>query len=125
MAEIYLDKLLSQNANWLSVRQSLVASNIANANTPGFKAMDVRKMAVVDTGFIDLLKTHKNHLATGVGSSMGIATIEDTPWEVNHSGGTVSLPKEMIKSGEIASDYQLNTAIRKSFHRMLNSVFGS
>ena len=48
MSEIYLNKLSADNANWLSVRQSLVSSNIANAKTSGYKALDYYSLYGVD-----------------------------------------------------------------------------
>jgi flagellar basal-body rod protein FlgB len=41
MRVIHLFDLASQQARWLSARHIAVASNIANANTPGYKAADV------------------------------------------------------------------------------------
>ena len=38
---IYLFDLAFQRSQWLSVRQSVVAENIANANTPNYRARDV------------------------------------------------------------------------------------
>ncbi len=125
MSEIFLNKLSAENANWLSVRQSLVSSNIANAKTHGYKALDVKEMNEATNGFSTMLRTHKGHLEAGVGSSAGVGIEEETPWETNHSGGTVSLPQEIIKAGEVANAYQLNTSVMKSFHRMFISVFGT
>lgn len=125
MSEIYLDKISADRANWLSVRQSLISGNIANANTYGYKALDVKDMNAASNGFSSMMRTHNGHLGAGVGSVEGVGIEEQTPWEINHSGGTVSLPQEMIKSGEVASAYQLNTSVMKSFHRMVISVFGN
>ena len=41
MGPVQLFELASQQAHWLSARQVAVAENIANANTPGYKAADV------------------------------------------------------------------------------------
>jgi flagellar basal-body rod protein FlgB len=126
MGEIYLSKLSANNANWLSARQSIVASNIANANTPGFKALDVKQMAEVESNtFKALVRTHKNHIEAAAGPASGIGSTKEEPWEVYHSGGNVSLPREMLKASEIATSYKLNTAVMKSFQRMVISVFGS
>ena len=38
---IYLFDLAFQRSQWLTVRQSVVAENIANANTPNYRARDV------------------------------------------------------------------------------------
>ena len=125
MSEIYLNKLSSDNAYWLSVRQALISGNIANANTPGFKAMDVKPMDENGVSFTTMMRTHENHLVGSSSDSNGIGIKQDDVWGVNHSGGSVSLPKEMIKAGEVASAYQLNTSVIKSFHRMVISVFGA
>jgi flagellar basal-body rod protein FlgB len=38
-----------------------------------------------------------------------------------HSGNSVSLEQEMVKGGDVNRDYSMNTAIVRSFHRMLLS----
>ena len=125
MSEIYLDKISAERANWLSVRQSLISSNIANADTNGYKALDVKSMDAASNGFSTMMRTHSGHIQAGVGSAAGVGIEEETAWEINHSGGTVSLPQEMIKSGEVSSAFQLNTSVMKSFHRMVISAFGN
>jgi flagellar basal-body rod protein FlgB len=125
MSEIYLDQLGSTQAKWLSVRQSLIASNVANANIPGYKSQDVRPMTEKPVMFSNLLKTHDAHLTSGVGHAQGIGIDKASTWETYHSGANVSLPQEMMKAGETASSFQLNTAIKTSFHTMLITVFGS
>lgn len=125
MSEIYLSKIAADQSKWLSVRQSLVASNVANANTPGFKAQDVRPMDEGEVLFSNLVRTHESHLASGIGNVEGVGVERDSTWEVYHSGGNVSLPQEMMKADEVAGAFQLNTTVMKSFHRMVISVFGS
>ena len=38
-----------------------------------------------------------------------------------HSGNSVSLEQEMVKGGDVNREYSMNTAIVRSFHRMLLS----
>ena len=47
MQPIQLFKLASQQAQWLSVRQTVVAGNIANVNTQGYAAKDVESFKAV------------------------------------------------------------------------------
>ncbi|TGT72794.1 flagellar basal body protein, partial [Mesorhizobium sp. M8A.F.Ca.ET.161.01.1.1] len=47
MQPIQLFELASRQAEWLSVRQEVVATNIANANTPKFPAKDVSPFEAV------------------------------------------------------------------------------
>lgn len=126
MSEIYLSKLAGSNANWLSTRQTLIAGNVANSSTPGYKSVDVKPFseALKSTG-LTASKTHSMHLTSASGSSGGVGTEMEKSWETYHSGANVSLPQEMIKSGEVSTAYQLNTSVMKSFHRMVVSAFGT
>ena len=47
MQPIELFRLASKQAHWLSVRQDVVAGNVANVNTPGYRAMDVEPFSDV------------------------------------------------------------------------------
>ena len=125
MSEIYLSSLAKTNASWLAARQSLIAGNVANANTPGFKAKDVEAFDSNQSMFSNLVQTDSRHLTSGIGNVAGIGTANDSTWDTYHSGGNVSLPQEMLKAGEVAGAFELNTTVMKSFHRMLVSVFGS
>ena len=125
MSEIYLSSLGESHSKWLSVRQSVIASNVANANTPGFKAKDVKPMGEDSTLFSNLATTDTRHITSGIGNIDGVATGRDESWEVYHSGGNVSLPQEMVKASEVAGAYGLNTSVMKSFHRMVISIYGN
>ena len=125
MSDIYLSSLGENHSKWLSVRQSVIASNVANANTPGFKAKDVKAMDENSALFSNLVTTDSRHITSGIGNIDGVATGRDESWEVYHSGGNVSLPQEMVKANEVSGAYGLNTSVMKSFHRMVISVFGS
>lgn len=125
MSDIFLSKIASQNAAWLSARQSLIAGNIANANTPGFKTKDVKPFDEVLKGqALTVAKTHSDHLQIASTGSLGVKGSTGDYWETSHSGVNVSLPNEMIKAGEVATQFQLNSTLMKSFHRMLITAFG-
>ena len=40
LSDIYLFQVASQKSHWLSARQTAVAENVANASTPGYRALD-------------------------------------------------------------------------------------
>lgn len=125
MSAIYLSGLAGEHANWLSVRQSVIASNVANANTPGFKAKDVSGFAPGGASFSSLVATNAGHFNSGSRPADGVKISNESAWDVYHSGGTVNLPREMMKAGQVSVDFQLNTTVMKSFHRMVVSAFGS
>jgi len=112
--------LASQQNHWLSVRQSVLAQNIANANTPGYKALDVTPFeAVLNETGIEMQKTRPNHMSPTNSAGSETDTQENAKWEVVHSGNSVSLEEQMLKAGEVANAYARNTSVMKTFHRML------
>ena len=125
MSQLYLFAMASQNNRWLSTRQAAVAGNVANANTPGYKAQEVAPFeAAMDSVRTEMTATNAKHLSLGDTRRTSSAPVaEQTEWETMHSGNSVSLEQELIKAGEINRSYRLNTSVVKSFHRMmLNSM---
>jgi flagellar basal-body rod protein FlgB len=112
--------LASQQNRWLSVRQSVIAQNVANANTPGFKALDVEPFdAVLNSTGIEMRKTQATHLSPTSGTGSDADTEENGKWQVVHSGNSVSLEEQMLKAGEVSGAYARNTSVMKTLHRML------
>lgn len=120
MSSLYLFGLASQHNRWLSVRQATVAGNVANANTPGFKAQDVAPFeSAMDSARLSMTTSNAKHVSLGdLGQRADDAQVVDS-WEVTHSGNSVSLEQELIRSGEINRAYRLNTSVVKTFHRMM------
>ncbi len=125
MQPIQLFDLASRQAEWLSLRQEVVASNIANANTPKFAAKDITpfKAVLENSQTTGMARTNPNHFASNdLGSDMNIETraapLND---EIGRqvSGNSVSLADEMVKMGEIQRQHQLNTSLVSSFNRMM------
>ncbi len=113
-------KVVSRHNQWLSVRQSLVAGNVANANTPGFKTLDVTPFEkVLETTSLEVSTPRPGHMNIGAPLVPAADVKNDEAWEVTHSGNTVSLEQELMKAGEVGRAYRLNTSVAKAFHRML------
>lgn len=122
MGPLYLFELASSQARYLELRQSTIATNVANANTPGFKARDVEPFnKVLDTMPVRLATTSPSHLQLSAAETDTRATAKKDSWEVVHSGNSVSLEQEMIKGNDVNRDYSMNSAVVRSFHRMLLS----
>ena len=118
MQPIYLFDLAFQRAEWLSVRQTTVAENVANANTPTFRARDVEPFeATLDKTALAMTATKQGHIWLASASARADADGQRT-FDITSRGNDVSLEKELIKAGEVSRDYALNVSIVKSFHRM-------
>ncbi|KMW07264.1 flagellar basal body rod protein FlgB [Brucella canis] len=123
MSSIHLFDLAARQAQWLSVRQATVAGNVANANTPDFRARDVQPFAdVLDKTQLTMTATSPLHLEAEADGIAATRLRPDDVTEQTHSGNTVDVEQEMMKAGEIAREYSLNTRIVKAFHRMMLSV---
>ncbi len=122
MQPIQLFNLASRQAEWLAVRQEVVAGNIANANTPQFKARDVTPFeAVLDKAFIPMARTNPAHFASNdLSEDVEVKDSElNKEIGVQESGNTVSLSQELSKTGEIKRQYELSAGLVKSFHSMM------
>jgi len=120
MTSIYLFGVLSQHNRWLSVRQATIAGNIANASTPGFKALDVTAFeAALDSAKLAMATTRSGHVTSSGTDAPATDVRQEEPWEVTHAGNSVSLEQELLKAGDVNRAYRLNTSVLKAFHRML------
>jgi flagellar basal-body rod protein FlgB len=120
---IHLFELASSQARWLALRQTTIAGNVANANTPGYQALDVEPFnKALGNAKAALAVTSPRHIVSNDADVSTQRTRKSESWDVVHSGNSVSIEQEMLKAGEINRDYSLNTAIVKSFHRMLTTA---
>lgn len=120
MEPLYLFSLASTQARWLGIRQATIAENVANANTPGYKAAEVAPFSeFYEAAGPQMAATNSDHLSSDLFDLASISDKERTPWEVTYSGNTVSLDQEMLSANEVNRSYSLNTAITKAFGQML------
>lgn len=119
MEPVFLNKLVSNSNDWLSLRQATIAENIANANTPGFRAQDLEPFTTtISKTQLAMTATHGSHLGQTTEAARSLDVEKADSWAVSHSGNSVSIEQELVKAGEVARDHSLNASIAKSFHRM-------
>ena len=120
MGPVHLFEFASRQAEWLASRQAVIAGNVAHADTPNYKAKDVVPFdRVMDRTQLAMGATHSNHLQGGASAAPEVEVKRDRAWEVSHSGNSVRLEQELIKTGEVNRGMSLNTSIVQTFHRML------
>ena len=126
MTDIYLFGLSSRRAEWLANRQTIVAENIANVNTPGYKSKDIQGFSdAMQSTQLAMAGTSSLHMAATGGRSVDVEEQRENEWDVTHSGNSVTLEQELLKSGEVSTQYTLNASIAKAFHRFfLTSIKG-
>lgn len=119
MSSMALFNLAMRQNEWLSQRQSVIAGNIANANTPAYKARDIEKFNAVMDGMSSLSATNAGHFTSGALQPGMAAEVAGKSGEVLQSGNNVSLEQEFLKTGEVMKQFTFNNQVVKAFNRML------
>lgn len=98
--------LHEQALNMKASRLEVLAKNIANADTPGFKAQDVnfQKVLSAQSGIAAMTTTHARHLKTSLVNGDGL--VYTNPYNQSLDGNTVEIAMEQAKYGKAAMDYQ-------------------
>ncbi len=129
MTSLPLVSLLRDRLQWHQARQQVLAENVANANTPGFKPRDLRPQETgaaalsASSSGVTIDRTDPFHLAGGV-SSVATDPKGATRFETKPSGNAVHLEDEMTKVAENQSDYQLAASLYQKSLAMLRSAAG-
>lgn len=119
MQPVNLFELASQQALWVTARQKVVANNIANVDTNGFVPSDIvpfKQVLNVATGGMTVTDTR--HMTAG-GDRGEFKVVERERDPISGNTQRVSVEDELITAGDVRKTYELNTAIVKSFHRMI------
>lgn len=109
----------SSRMKWLSARQQVISENIANADTPGYKAKEIEPFSArVDAARSGLRTTHERHISSSAGGDFAIREATDH-WGESINGNTVSLEQQSIKAAETAEDYQAATSLYKKHLKLM------
>ncbi len=110
--------MLSKLLDCTALRQRVLANNLANANTPQFKRMDVR----FQTELTSAIQSHDVDRINAVAPEITV----DREAPVRGDGNSVSLQEEMGEMAENALLYQFATrAISRKFAGISKAIKGS
>jgi flagellar basal-body rod protein FlgB len=134
LSGIDLFQVAGDRMRYLTERQTLIARNIANADTPGYKAQDLAPFApnlgtggasAADVSAVALVQTNPVHLQLepdAVASQQPVDTEADYGGE-KPTGNTVSVEEQMIKSADVSNAFAMATAVyTKSISIMKTAV---
>lgn len=130
LSKVKLFVMMKNRLSFLSERQNVLAQNIANANTPGYKPKDLkqvdfREMVGNSSGTTGLKTTHPGHVSSLGSSSARFKTVEQkNTFETTPTGNAVVLEEQMMKMAENQMDYQTTTSIYKKIAEMMRLAAG-
>lgn len=107
-------------------RQAVVAQNMANADTPGYVAREIKPfqaMFETETGGFVPLATRQAHLNAPL-QSFEIEVADVRGAEADPNGNSVSLEDEMMKAVDVKRQHDKALAIYKSSLGILRSAIG-
>jgi flagellar basal-body rod protein FlgB len=120
---------LTDKMRWHQSRQGLLAENVANAETPGYRGRDLaqydfaKRAKQMSSASISTVATQPMHI---VASSEGghFAAQRMASFEVTPEGNGITLEDEMMKVTTNMMDYQAATSLYKKSVRILRVALG-
>lgn len=129
-----LDEVLNFHQTALNLRayrQQLLAGNIANADTPNFKARDIdfpgalQSALSARSGNSGLARTSPRHLGSGNENPGGAQVLYRTPHQPSMDGNTVDMDVERTQFADNAIHYEANlTFISSQLKFLLAAIQG-
>jgi flagellar basal-body rod protein FlgB len=123
-AQIGLFALAERRMAWTDKRQTLLAENIANANTPGWRARDVTAFAKLLAGSqapLSPTQTAPGHLP---GRPSDAGTTSRSKGERAPDGNTVRLDVELSKVADTEAAHELTTDLYTKYMGFFRTALG-
>ena len=111
--------LAEKRLAWIGQRQSILVQNVANANTPGYTARDIRPFSEVLATEAQQTQNDTASVLTDVGSAAD-------PTSSGHSlnGNAVALDEQLEKVAETDTAHQLATNLYKKYVSLFKTTIG-
>jgi flagellar basal-body rod protein FlgB len=121
---------LTEKMKWHQARQSLLAENVANAETPGYRGRDLKAFGFeehvknLSTAKIATRATQPTHITVSGTGADGFGARDMNNFEITPEGNGVTLENEMMKVTSNQLDYQTITAVYMRSLRIIKSALG-
>lgn len=126
-----LNSMLKGHLKYMAQRQQVLAKNIANIDTPGYKAYDMKKvdfakMANAQSSQLPMRATAPGHLSGTLGEGTSFQTIKarDT-FETTPTENNVVLEDQMSKISDTGAQFQLSSSMLKKQTQMYREALGN
>ena len=121
---------LTDKMRWHQNRQGLLAENVANAETPGYKGRDLaqydfaKRASAMSSAMVTTTATQPMHfsVASSEGSAFGAQRMAN--FEITPEGNGITLEDEMMKVTTNLMDYQAATSLYQKSIKILKTAMG-
>ena len=105
-------------------RQSLIAENIANADTPGYKAKDIQDFQASVSRSFTLRASRPGHLNAGSTLNLSEVSMVTSPGARSPNGNNVSLEDQMVRSADLKQQHDLALGVYRKSMTILRATLG-
>nr|HMS95590.1 FlgB family protein [Tabrizicola sp.] len=120
--KLELGQMAQKLAAHSGARMSIIAENVANADTPGYKAKDLSGFAEVFAEPGQMRSTRFGHFSSA--SYSAPLVLERAPGHESPNGNSVSLEAEMVKSVEARQNHDMALAIYRATSDVIRASLG-
>jgi flagellar basal-body rod protein FlgB len=119
--------LASALAHHASARQQVISENVANADTPGYRARDIAPFgALVEGGpAFEAKRTRPGHMAFGATTGGFEPEISAAFGAETPNGNSVSLEDQMMRGAQVQQEHGLAIGVYSKSLAILRSVVAS
>ncbi len=111
-------------ANHAYKRQGLISGNIANADTPGYKAKDLKAFSPkVETHFA-MRASRPGHTMTAPNTRSAEIVMTSTLGAQSPNGNNVSIEDQMVRSADIRHQHELAIGVYQKSMAILKASLG-
>lgn len=128
LGKIPLLEAITRRMSWLGERQSVLAQNVANADTPGYTAKDVKAPSFAEmvsgaSARLPMAITEPGQIEP-VHDDNGFKLVAQKASERSPNGNAVSLEDQMMKISDTTNDYALTTSLYRQQINLLKMALG-
>jgi len=131
LGQLPILSMLRERMSWLTSRQNVLSQNVANADTPGYSARDLKPLdfaamlhKTTRSTAGTLVTDDPHHIRVTSTTGDGYDDIDTPDNAGTASGNTVSLEEEMIKVSETQADFQAASNLYAKAMQMMRTAIG-
>jgi flagellar basal-body rod protein FlgB len=129
LPDVPLLAMLRERMTWLHQRQDVLSENVANADTPGFVAKDLKPLDFEQalgqaSNSAALVTTNTRHIAITPSHTAKFDPQDAPDQESTPNGNSVSLESELVKVSDTQSQFQAAANLYAKTMSMMKTAIG-
>lgn len=130
IGQLPLFTALTEKMKWHQARQGLLAENVANAETPGYRGRDLKAfgfeehMRNISMARISTATSNPRHIGVQGTDADGFGPRRINSFEITPEGNGITLEDEMMKVTANQMDYQTVTTLYTRSLRLIRTALG-